>query len=144
MAHLIHLFISTSWHSRDISGVHTLVILLIIQLPWVAEKLLLTISVQYQADSWWESSKKYIRGLRVDPIPNSPNLHVLDKNCMTDSKENYMNLIVSINFFSQNDLTRMKNIFLLRFLFSRWLLHLEGKVALLCLLHSLQCVTSDN
>ena len=28
-----------------------------------------------------------IRGVLVDPIPNSPNLH--HNNCMADSKENY-------------------------------------------------------
>ena len=31
--------------------------------------------------------KNLIKGLLVDPKPNSPNLH--HKNCMADSKENY-------------------------------------------------------
>ena len=28
--------------------------------------------IQYQVDRWWEK-RKIIRGLLVDPIPNSPN-----------------------------------------------------------------------
>ena len=31
--------------------------------------------------------KKYMRGLLVDPILNSPNKHT--KNCVADSKDNY-------------------------------------------------------
>ena len=33
----------------------------------------ITISIQYQGDEWWEKRKILIRGLLVDPIPNSPN-----------------------------------------------------------------------
>ena len=35
-----------------------------------------------------------IRGLLVDPIPNSPNYP--HKNCMTDSKENYYDEILGV------------------------------------------------
>ena len=44
-------------------------------------------SVQYQADKWWEQRKILFGELQVDPIPNSPNLH--HKRCLADSKENY-------------------------------------------------------
>ena len=45
------------------------------------------ISMQYQADKWWEQRKILFWELLVDPIPNSPNLH--HKRCVADSKENY-------------------------------------------------------
>ena len=48
---------------------------------------LLTISIQYQADKWWELRKISVKGLWVDPIPNSPNTN--HKNCIGDSKEDY-------------------------------------------------------
>ena len=48
---------------------------------------LLTISIQYQADKGWEWRKISVKGLWVDPIPNSPNTN--HKNCMGDSKEDY-------------------------------------------------------
>ena len=47
----------------------------------------LTISTQNQEDKWWEPRKLTIRGLLVDPIPNSKKLH--QRNCIADSKENY-------------------------------------------------------
>ena len=34
---------------------------------------LLTVSIPYQADKWWDLGKISIRGLLVDPIPNSLN-----------------------------------------------------------------------
>ena len=45
------------------------------------------ISTQHQADKWYEKRKISVRGLLVDPIPNSPNLH--HKNGMANSRENY-------------------------------------------------------
>ena len=45
------------------------------------------LSLQYQADKWWEWRKISVKGLWVDPIPNSPNTN--HKNCMGDSKEDY-------------------------------------------------------
>ena len=44
-------------------------------------------SIQYQADKWWELKKISVKGLLADLILNSPNLH--HKNCMSESKENY-------------------------------------------------------
>ena len=47
---------------------------LTLKLPWATEtEFLITISIKYQADKWWEKRKISIRGLLVDPIPNSPN-----------------------------------------------------------------------
>ena len=48
---------------------------------------LLTISIQYQADKWWEWRKISIIGSSVDPILNSLNRR--NENCMTVSRENY-------------------------------------------------------
>ena len=48
---------------------------------------LLTRSFQYQAHMRWEWKKISIRGLLVDPVPNSPNWH--HKNCMADSRRIY-------------------------------------------------------
>ena len=58
---------------------------LTLQLPWVTKsEFLLTISIQYQADKWWEYRKMSVWELWVDPIPNSPNWH--QKNCMGEVK----------------------------------------------------------
>ena len=47
---------------------------LTLELPWVTKtEFLLTISIQYQVDRWWELRKILFRGLLVDPIPDSPN-----------------------------------------------------------------------
>ena len=48
---------------------------------------LLTISIQYQAEKWWEQRKISIWGQLVDPILNSLNYRY--KNGMVDSKKNY-------------------------------------------------------
>ena len=48
---------------------------------------LLTISIQYQAEKWWEQRKISIWGQLVDPILNPLNYQY--KNCMVDSKKNY-------------------------------------------------------
>ena len=61
---------------------------LTLKLIWVTmKKFIFKISKQHHADKWWEWRKISIRGLMVDPIPNSPNCH--HRNCMPDSKENY-------------------------------------------------------
>ena len=58
----------------------------IILLPWVAKReFLLTMSIQYLEDKWWEHRKTSIWRLLVDPIPNSQTQR--HKNCMTDNKE---------------------------------------------------------
>ena len=49
--------------------------------------ILLTISIQYRPDKWWEQRKLSIWGWLVDPILNSLNQYY--KNCMIDSKENF-------------------------------------------------------
>ena len=36
---------------------------------------------------WWELRRIQIRGLLVDPVPNSPNWHL--GNCLADSEEKY-------------------------------------------------------
>ena len=42
-------------------------------LPWVTKtEFLITISVPYHVDKWWEL-KILNMGLLIDPIPNSPN-----------------------------------------------------------------------
>ena len=44
------------------------------KLPWVTKReFLLTISIEYQANKWWEQRKISITGLLVDPVPNAPN-----------------------------------------------------------------------
>ena len=48
---------------------------------------LLTKSIQYQTDKWWEQRKIYFRGVLVDWLPNSQSKH--HKNSMADSKEKY-------------------------------------------------------
>ena len=54
-------------------------------LPWVTKtELLLTISILYQAEKWWELRKMLIRGWLVDLIQNSSNSH--QKNCLADNK----------------------------------------------------------
>ena len=55
---------------------------------WVTKtEFLLTISIQYYVDKWWELRKISIIGLLIDPVPNSPNKH--NDNRLADSKENY-------------------------------------------------------
>ena len=78
-------FESSFWNIWDLENLQ---LSLTLQLPWVTKtEFLLTISIQYQADEWWEYRQILIWGLLVDPIPNSLNQH--HKNCVADSKENY-------------------------------------------------------
>ena len=53
----------------------------------IKSEFFLIISIQYQADKWWELRKIAIMGLFIDPIPNSLNQHL--KNYMPHGKENY-------------------------------------------------------
>ena len=53
----------------------------------IKTEFLLAMSIQYQADKWWEQRNISRRGFLVDPLPNSQNQH--HKNCIADSTENY-------------------------------------------------------
>ena len=56
-------------------------------LTWVTKtELLLTISILYQAEKWWELRKMLIRGWLANPVQNSNSNH---KNCLADNRENY-------------------------------------------------------
>ena len=50
------------------------------------DRILLIISIQYQADKGWGKRKMWMRAWLVDPLPNSQKKH--SENNMADSKEN--------------------------------------------------------
>ena len=50
------------------------------------DRILLIISIQYQADKGWGKRKTWMRAWLVDPLPNSQNKH--SENNMAGSKEN--------------------------------------------------------
>lgn len=54
----------------------------------IKKKIIFTISIQNQADKWWEQNKMLLWGLWVNPIPNFPN-YILQKDCIADRKENF-------------------------------------------------------
>ena len=59
--------------------------------PWTPmsdqNRMVLAMLIQYSEDNWCEYGKISIRGLLVDPIPNSLKQH--HKKCMVESKEDY-------------------------------------------------------
>ena len=62
---------------------------------------LFTVSIQCQADKWWELRKISIRWLLLNPTPNSPNWH--RKNCMTFSKRSRSERVKSLTLNNNND-----------------------------------------
>ena len=58
-------------------------------------------SIQCQADKWWELRKISIRWLLLNPTPNSPNWH--RKNCMAFSKRSWSERVKSLTITNNND-----------------------------------------
>ena len=69
------------------------------------------ISIQHQANKWWEWRKLSIRRLLVDPIQNSSILRIVHhKNCMANSNKNYLLDFGSLSVKVLNPLTPRSNL----------------------------------